>query len=82
MLKTFYEIENNGQFHNTFFSIIYTSIGVLPYVLARVMSLERKFTQKSFMKLAPTANFIKNHCNLLLVQVLAHVVTLGAYTAL
>ncbi len=46
--QKFYEIETCGQIHKTFFCIICTAIGILPYVL-----------KKKFIWLKPVANFIK-----------------------
>jgi hypothetical protein len=57
--KTFCEIETYGQFHKTFFSVIYSAIGVLAYYLTLVMLLKEPITEKGLIRLTPVANFIK-----------------------
>ncbi len=48
--KKAYEIATNGKFYKTFFSIIYTPIGVLAQVLTQVMPLEAYIMPKMLMR--------------------------------
>jgi hypothetical protein len=54
LAKNVEEIDNFGQFHKTFWGIIYANIVVLPYVLTQVMLPGAYITlKKSFMPLTP-----------------------------
>ncbi len=42
-----------GLFHKTFFSVIYATIGIFPYVLTGYAFSAVHYAEKSFMKFTP-----------------------------
>ncbi len=47
----------SGQFHKTFFSIMYTAIGTLPSVLTQVIVMGAKITPKKFYEIGTRSDY-------------------------